>query len=158
MPTLSVEEFTLEDAPAIAQLLQRVWSSVTEYPPTWRERRMLSAEEIHQEMQEGDFRYFGIRTEGHIVGVYKLSIGKEILGEHQAVDPAYRRKGLARLMYEQFLELGRQLGKPNCINLLVTNKKMIAFVTRLGFRPSGDPYEQDPGMFVQKFYFYHETV
>lgn len=156
MPTLSVEEFTLEDAPAIAKLLQRVWSSVTEYPPAWRARRMLSVEEIRQEMREGDFQYFGIRAEGHIVGVYKLSIGKEILGEHQAVDPAYRGKGLARIMYNQFLKLGRQLGKPNCINLLVSNKKMIAFVTRLGFQPSGDPYEQHPGMLVQKFLNYHE--
>lgn len=157
MPAFAVEEFTLEDALAITKLLQRVWSSLTEYPPAWRAQRTLSAEEIRQEMREGSFRYFGIRAVGHIVGVYKLLIGKEILGEHQAVDPVYRRKGLARLMYEQFLELGRQLGKPNCINLLVTNKKMIAFVTRLGFRPSGDPYEQYPGMFVQKFCFYHET-
>lgn len=157
MPAFFVEEFTLEDAPTIAKLLQRVWSSVTEYPPTWRARRTLSAEEIRQEMREGGFRYFGIRAESRIVGVYKLSVGNEILGEQQTVDPAYRKKGFASLMYEQFLELGRQLGKPNCVNLLVTNKKMIAFVKRLGFRPSGDSYEQYPGMFVQKFYFYHET-
>jgi len=157
LPAFFVEEFTLEDAPAIAKLLQRVWSSVTEYPPAWRERRTLSTEDIRQEMREGGFRYFGIRVESRIVGVYKLSVRKEILGEQQAVDPAYRKKGFASLMYEQFLELGRQLDKPNCINLLVTNKKMIDFITRLGFRPSGDPYEQYPSMFVQKFYFYHET-
>lgn len=156
MPTFFVEEFTLEDAPAIAKLLQRVWSSVTEYPPAWRERRTLSTEDIRQEMREGGFRYFGIRAESRIVGVYKLSVRKEILGEQQAVDPAYRKKGFASLMYEQFLELGRQLDKPNCINLLVTNKKMIDFITRLGFQPSGDPYEQHPGMLVQKFLNYHE--
>ena len=146
----------MEDAPAIAKLFQRVWPMASEYPTAWRALRVLSVEEIRQEMWEGHFRYFGIRDEGRIIGVYKLSIGKEVLGEHLAVDPSYRKKGLARLMYNQFLRLGRRLGKPNSINLLVTNKELIRFVTSMGFRSHGLPYEQHPGMLVQKFIYYHK--
>ena len=155
--SLSVEEFTIEDAPAIANLFQRVWPIATDYPEGWRAQRTLSAKEIYQEIQKKRFRYFGIRIDQKIVGVYKLSIGKEILGEQQAVDPTYRNRGLARLMYDQFIQLGRELKKPNLINLLIESKQMIAFVRRLGFQAMGDPYEQHPGMWVQKFLFYHNT-
>ena len=155
--SLAVEEFTIEDTSAIANLFQRVWPLASDYPEGWRAQRTLSGKEIRQEIKKKRFRYFGIRVDKQIVGVYKLSIGKEILGEQQTVDPAYRNRGLASLMYDQFLHLGRELKKPNCINLLVRSKKMIAFVRRLGFQAIGDPYEQHPGMWVQTFLFYHST-
>ena len=146
----SVELLSLEDASAISILFQRVWPYLTEFPLAWRKQRAQTAEEIRQEMQEGLF-YYGIRVSGQIIGVYKLTIGTEILGEQQVVDPNYRRNGFARLMYNQFLQLGRQLKKPNCINLLISNNTMIDFVTQLGFLPIGAPYEQHPGMLVQKY-------
>ncbi len=155
MSTFSVELLTLEDASAIAVLFQRVWPYLTEFPLTWRNQRALSAKEIRQEMQEG-FYYYGIRVRAQIIGVYKLTIGNEILGEQQVVDPDYRRKGVARLMYDQFLQLGHQLNKPNCINLLLSNNTMIDFVSQLGFLPFGAPYEQHPGMLVQKYIIHHE--
>jgi len=154
---LKVEELTIKDAPAIAQLFQRVWPIATDYPEGWRTQRALSAKEIRQEIQEKQYRYFGIRMNKQIIGVYKLTIGTEILGEQQAVDPAYRKRGFASLMYEQFLQLGQELKKPNCINLLVESKQMIAFVRRLGFQAMGEPYEQHPGMWVQKFLYQHTS-
>ncbi len=147
-----IVEFTEADAPELASLIRVVWSQAKEYPPEWRRKRCLKAEEIIEEMRRG-YQYFGARHEGQITGFYKtLQTPDGLLGEHQTVHPKFRHRGLVRAMYRQFLTYARQLRTPsNYCNILVSQKRMCQLVESLGFKPEGQPYEQSPGMLVQLY-------
>lgn len=57
-----------------------------------------------------------------------------------AIDPGARRQGIARKLYDHFIELGRKRG---CTKLkaitTVSNKDSIAFHTSLGMKMVGQP-------------------
>jgi hypothetical protein len=129
-----------------------VWSQATEYPPAWRRKRCLKADQIIAEMRSG-YHYFGARQEGQITGFYKASLIPEGLrGEHQTVHPDFRHQGLVRAMYRQFLLYAwRHQAPANLCNILVSQKRMCQLVEGLGFKPHGPPYEQSPGMLVQLY-------
>lgn len=147
-----VVEFTEHDALEISALFALVWSKASQIPPEWRQKRVLTAEQIIEEMRSG-YRYFGARIDGKIVGLYKTSLTPEgLLGEHQTVHPTYRHRGLVRAMYRQFIRLAQQIGaSANLCNILYSQHTMRKVVEQFGFEPHGDPYEQAPGMLVQLY-------
>jgi len=149
---IEIVEFGEEDAPELAELFAAVWPHAEEYPPAWRRKRCLTPQQIVEEMRIG-YHYFGARLEGRIAGVYKALLTlKGCLGEHQTVHPDFRRRGLVRAMYHQFIEFARRHGAPcNYCNILVSQRGMRRLVEAFGFRPQGPPYEQAPGMLVQLY-------
>ncbi len=147
---IEVKELYKADISEIESLLKTVWSTAFEYPKDWRERRMLTQEQILQEIQRG-YHYFGIRINGKLAGLYKAIITKDgLLGEHQAVDPNFRGQGLATAMYYQFMDFCKQ---NNCgkvyVNVLSKQTASIKIMEKLGFQKSGKEYEQAKGMLVQ---------
>ncbi|MCF2136176.1 MAG: GNAT family N-acetyltransferase [Candidatus Thorarchaeota archaeon] len=149
---IKIIEFTEEDAEEISQLFKEVWPLQKEYPTSWRKKRMYTPEQIIEEMHSG-YHYFGARLEGKIVGVYKAIItDKGLYGEHQTVSRSCRASGLASAMYLQFAEYARAHGlRRNYCNILVGSKIGERLMAKFGFRPWGEPYEQDEGMFVQMY-------
>ena len=149
---IKIVEFTEEDAEEISELFKEVWPHQTEYPESWRKRRMYSPEQIVAEMRAG-YHYFGSRLNGRIVGVYKAKITDEgLYGEHQTVSMSCRTSGLASAMYIQFAEYARAHGlNRNYCNILVGSKVGERLMKKFGFRPCGEPYEQDRGMLVQMY-------
>ena len=149
---IRVIEFTEEDAEEISELFRQVWPLATEYPERWRKKRMYSPEQVIVDMGAG-YHYFGSRLQGRIVGLYKAIITEDgLYGEHQTVRPECRATGLASAMYIQFAEYGREHGcKRNYCNILVGQEIGERLMKKYGFRPWGEPYEQDEGMLVQKY-------
>jgi|GEM_PF-20525 len=149
---IEVKELSEMEIPEIEALLKKVWSTAYEYPEEWRKRRMLTKEQISREMQEG-YRFFGIKIGDKLVGMYKaLKTGNSLFGEHQSVDPDYRRKGLATAMYHHFIRFAR---KNNCkkvyVNILTNQTASKKIVEKMGFRKKGQEYEQAKGMKVQMY-------
>ncbi len=149
---IRVIEFTEEDADEIAELFKQVWPLATEYPEIWRKKRMYTPDQIVSDMRAG-YHYFGSRLQGRIVGLYKAIITEDgLFGEHQTVRPECRSTGLASAMYIQFAEYGRAHGcKRNYCNILVGQEVGEKLMKKYGFRPWGEPYEQEEGMLVQKY-------
>jgi hypothetical protein len=147
-----VEELGQPDAEDIETLFKTVWSQATEYPPEWRKKRMLKADEIVEEMKTG-FHYFGIRLEGRLVGVYKARIRGDICqGEHQSIDPRCRAGGLAKAMYDQFIDLATKANcRTNAVNILIGHETSERCVRRYSFKKVGEPFEQCRGMLVQRY-------
>ena len=149
---IRVVEFGEDDAEEISLLFREVWPSATEYPESWRKRRMYSAEQIVGEMRSG-YHFFGSRLEGRIVGVYKAKITeKGLFGEHQTVRLTCRSSGLASAMYIHFIEYAKKHGcRRNYCNILVGQDVGERLMTKFGFRPWGKAYEQHEGMLVQMY-------
>lgn len=148
---IKVVELGFKDAYDIANLFQKVWlENAQEYPVEWRKRRALNPEEILKEMKEG-YQYFGIRLGGKLAGVYKTLITVHgLFGEHQSVDPAYRRLGLATAMYHHFIDYAKKCGcKRVFVNILANHVPSKKIVEKMKFRKRGPPYEQTKGMLVQ---------
>jgi hypothetical protein len=147
-----VEELGPSDANDIENLFGIVWQNAREYPEEWREKRMLSVEEIIEEMKSG-YRYFGIRLGEIIVGIYKVRIqGDACHGEHQSIHPSCRAAGLAKAMYDQFLGFAIETNcKRNVVNVLIGHEIGERCVKSYGFRKVGEPFEQCKGMLVQRF-------
>jgi len=152
MEEIKVERLQPSDAPEIERLFLEVWPQATEYPEEWRRKRTLPKEKILEEMEKGVY-YFGIRKEGKLVGVYKaVPQGEQVLGEHQAVAPEWRGKGLAVAMYRQLLEFAREKGfRRVVVNILPDQAASRRCVDQLGFRKRGEPWEQCRGMWVQTY-------
>ena len=150
---IHIKPLTTADAPEIAKLLSLVWPQATHIPVVWRQKRVLTAEGVVDEMGKG-IRYFGARLDGHIVGFYKIVETSEgLLGEHQTVHPAYRHRGLVRAMYRQFIAYAQKLqASGNLCNILQNHHTMRALVESFDFKPKGPPYEQAPGMIVQLYF------
>jgi len=149
---IRIVEFGEEDARDISRLFMEVWPLATEYPESWREKRSYSSKQIVEEMR-ASYHYFGSRLKGRIVGVYKAKITeKGFFGEHQTVSPSCRASGLASAMYIHFIEYARSHGcSRNYCNILVGQDVGMRLMHKFGFRPWGDPYEQQPGMLVQMY-------
>jgi len=147
-----VVALTKGDAPEIEALFKKVWPRAEEYPQGWRERRTLTRDEIVEDMERG-YLYFGVRIDGKLVGIYKAIITEDgLFGEHQSVDPAYRRRGVAATMYEQFIEFARERGcKRVYVNILTSQEASERLVNRMGFKKSGVEFEQAEGMFVRRY-------
>ncbi len=149
---IQIIEFTETDANELAELMALVWTEATHIPLEWRQRRILTPEQIVTEMKEG-YQYFGTRLEGLIAGFYKTFPKPEgLYGEHQTVHPHYRQRGLVRAMYRQFIALAHKLEVPsNLCNILYNHETMRQLVESFGFQPEGEPYEQAHGMRVQLY-------
>ncbi|MFQ6106862.1 MAG: GNAT family N-acetyltransferase [Thermoplasmata archaeon] len=147
-----VEELEPADAKEIECLFRTVWSQAEEYPEEWRRKRQLTAEEITEEMESG-YRYFGIRLGDGIVGVYKARIrGEACHGEHQSIHPRCRAAGLARAMYDQFIDLAKRANcRKNVVNILIGHRISERCVRRYSFKRVGEPFEQCRGMLVQRY-------
>jgi GNAT superfamily N-acetyltransferase len=147
-----IVEFDENDCDELSRLFQEVWPGAVEYPEHWRKKRMLTSEQVAEEMRQG-FRFFGARDEGRIVGVYKARIlESDCLGEHQTILPSHRSSGLGSLMYDQFKDLARMEGcSINSVNALVGQEATLKMIEKHGFHKVGDPFEQSPGMLVQRF-------
>jgi GNAT superfamily N-acetyltransferase len=105
---IEVKELSEMDVPEIEALLYRVWSTAYEYPKEWREKRILTKEQISEEMREG-YHYFGIGMGNQLAGVYKaLVTDNGLFGEHQSIDPDHRALGLATAMYHQFVKFAKE--------------------------------------------------
>jgi len=150
--TFEVKELSKTDAHEIEALLKKVWSTAYEYPEEWRKRRILTEEQVSEEMRSG-CHYFGIRIGNKLAGVYKALIAENgLLGEHQSVDPDYRGLGLATAMYHQFVKFAKE---NNCkkiyVNILANQIASRRIVEKIGFRKKGQEYEQAKGMKVQMY-------
>ena len=147
-----IVEFTEDDAAEISELFRITWSIAYGYPEHWRRKRMYTSDQIVEEMRDA-YHYFGYRLKGKIVGVYKARItDKGLYGEHQTVNPTCRTSGLASAMYMHFAEYGLKHGcKRNYCNILVGQHAGEKLMEIFGFRPWGEPYEQDEGMLVQLY-------
>ncbi len=147
-----IVEFDESDCGEISNLFAAVWPTAVEYPEYWRRRRMLASEQVAEEMRQG-YRFFGARDEGRIVGVYKARIiGDDCFGEHQTILKSHRRSGLGSLMYDQFKALARKEGcRINSVNALLGQEATLRMIEKHGFQKEGDPFEQSPGMLVQRF-------
>ena len=150
---IHIELLSEADATEIANLLALVWPQAEHIPMAWRQKRVLTTEDVIDEMHTG-IRYFGARLDGHVVGFYKIVETSEgLLGEHQTVHPDYRHRGLVRAMYRQFIAFAQQVqASGNLCNILKDHHTMRALVESLGFKPKGPPYEQAPGMLVQLYF------
>jgi len=148
---LKVEKLSEDDALYVECLLKEVWPKATEYPKKWREMRVINRQQIMDEMNNG-FRYFGIRADGRIVGFYKtFKVGNVLIGEHQAVHPAYRRRGLAKTMYNHFMQFAKQDGcRRIYVNILPSHVASKRLVKQFGFKKIRE-YEQIPGMLVHLY-------
>jgi len=147
-----VKELTKEQALQIEVLFKKVWSTACEYPEEWRKARILSKEQILNEMNVG-YRYFGILINDKLVGVYKALVTKDgLFGEHQSVDPNYTGLGLATAMYHQFIRFAKE---NNCkkvyVNTLVNQTASVKILKKMGFQKRGEKYEQAKGMKVQMY-------
>ncbi|TFG29943.1 GNAT family N-acetyltransferase [Candidatus Thorarchaeota archaeon] len=149
---IRVIEFTEDDAEEISELFKQVWPLASEYPQHWRKKRMYSPEQVIADIHSG-YHYFGSRLQGRIVGLYKAIITEDgLYGEHQTVRPECRATGLASAMYIQFTEYARAHGcKRTYCNILVGQGIGEKLMKKYGYRPWGEPYEQDEGMLVQKY-------
>lgn len=147
-----VEELGPSDAKDIENLFRIVWPNAKEYPEEWRDKRMLSGDEVIEEMKSG-YRYFGIKLGERIVGTYKVRIqGDACHGEHQSIHPSCRAVGLAKAMYDQFLDLARKTNcKRNVVNVLIGHEIGERCVKGYGFSKVGEPFEQCKGMLVQRY-------
>jgi GNAT superfamily N-acetyltransferase len=151
--TVKVVELGFKDVNDIALLFKKVWlENAQEYPLQWRKLRALNSEEILKEMQEG-YQYFGIHVNGKLVGVYKTLITVHgLFGEHQSVDPAYRRLGLATAMYQHFISYAKKCGcKKVFVNILANHVPSKKIVEKMKFQKRGPPFEQAKGMLVQLY-------
>ncbi|RLG55393.1 MAG: hypothetical protein DRN99_02780 [Thermoproteota archaeon] len=148
MPELTVEELSEEDARELEELFKEVWSRALEYSEEWRRKRMLTRSQIVEEMRSG-YKYFGVRIGGKIAGVYKAKVeGDTLLGEHQSVRLEFRRKGLAKAMYRQFISYAREVGcRKVRVNILPSQEPSLRLVREFGFKKVGS-FEQAPGMLV----------
>jgi len=147
-----VKELTQEHAPQIEVLLKKVWSTAYEYPEEWRKARILTKEQVLNEMSAG-FYYFGVIINDKLVGVYKAIVADDgLLGEHQSVDPVYKGLGLATAMYHQFIRFAKE---NNCkkvyVNTLVNQAASIKILKKMKFRKRGQEYEQAKSMKVQTY-------
>jgi len=147
-----VKELTKEHAPQIEVLFKKVWSTAYEYPEEWRKARILSKEQILNEMNVG-YHFFGVIINDKLAGVYKAFVTNDgLFGEHQSVDPDYKGLGLATAMYHQFIRFARE---NNCkkvyVNTLVNQAASIKILKKMGFRNRGQEYEQAKGMKVQTY-------
>ncbi len=149
---IHIEELTEKDAQEISKLLALVWPQADHIPRAWRQKRVLTPDQVISEMKKG-FHYFGARFDNHLAGFYKTLLTPEgLLGEHQTVHPDYRHRGLVRAMYRQFVRYAEQIGaSANLCNILVEHETMRTLVESFGFNPHGNPYEQAPGMLVQLY-------
>lgn len=149
---LHIEKLTQGDAKEISEILALVWSQALHIPLIWRQKRILSPQQIIDEMQ-GGYHYFGARIDERIAGFYKTYLKPEgLLGEHQTVHPKYRHRGLVRAMYRHFIAYAEELKAPsNLCNILFDHRTMRELVEGFGFQPEGPPYEQAPGMLVQLY-------
>ncbi len=147
-----IVEFDESDSAELSSLFAEVWPGAIEYPDRWRRKRMLTLEQVADEMRQG-YRFFGARDEGRIVGVYKARIlGGDCFGEHQTILPSHRGSGLGSLMYDQFKDLAKREGcSTNSVNALVGQEATFKMIEKHGFHKVGDPFEQSPGMLVQRF-------
>ena len=148
---LAVGQLFEIDAPEIELLLKEVWPKAVEYPKSWREMRTISQEQIVNEMNDG-FIYFGIRTNGRIVGLYKVFVAENIcIGEHQSVQPSYRNCGLGKAMYKHFVEFAQKIGSKRIyVNILPLHVASVKLVETFGFEKIGE-YEQISGMPVHLY-------
>jgi len=150
---IKVEELTEADTPEIALLLRKVWlENAQEYTEKWRKSRALSQVQILEEMKKG-YRFFGIKMECKLVGVYKALItSKGLFGEHQSVHPDFRKMGLATAMYKHFINYARthKIEKVY-VNILLNHTASRKIVEKMGFHKTGNPYEQSKGMLVQTY-------
>jgi len=149
---IHIIKLTQADALEISQLMNLVWSQAIHIPSDWRQKRILTPEQIIKEM-ESNYHYFGARIEGRIAGFYKTLLKPEgLLGEHQTVHPDFRHRGLVRAMYRQFIAYAQELEAPaNLCNILYDHETMRALVESFGFQPEGEPYEQTSEMRVQLY-------
>lgn len=148
---LKVKRLSENDAAQVEWLLREVWPRAAEYPEKWRDTRMIDQKQIIEEMNAG-FYYFGVRINGKLLGFYKASIvGEAFFGEHQSVHPAYRRCGLAELMYEHFLKSVEESGcKKARVNILQSQAASAKLVNKFGFTKMRE-YEQIPRMLVNVY-------
>lgn len=149
---IEVKELSESDAPEIEALLEKVWSTATEYPEEWRKRRILTKEQILKEMKDA-YHYFGIKVSDKLAGVYKALVTKEgLFGEHQTVDPDFRGFGLATAMYRQFIGFARENNcKKAYVNILANQVASRKILENMRFRMKGREYEQAKGMTVQMY-------
>lgn len=152
MRNLKVEELSKEDASEIEALFKRVWTIAFEYPEKWREKRILTCQNIKKEMENG-YHYFGIRMNGKFVGVYKAKVTEHgLFGEHQSVDPDYQGLGLAKAMYQHFIKYAKDHGSPRVyVNILANQGASKRIMENFGFHKKGREYEQTKGMLVQMY-------
>ena len=145
---LKVKKLSEDDATYVEWLFKEVWPKAMEYPEKWREMRVIDREQIMSEMNNG-FQYFGIRINGRIVGFYKaFRVGDTLIGEHQAVHPAYRRRGLAKAMYKHFIQFAKKIGCGRIlVNILPSQVASEKLVKQFGFKKIRE-YEQIPEMLV----------
>lgn len=148
----TVVEFSKARSGEIAALFAVVWPTAEDYLESWRTRRMLSAEAIEQEMDSG-YRYFGVDIDGRIAGVYKLYMTDDgAFGEQQSIHPDFMGRGLAKAMYAQFIAFAGEHGcRKNYINILDSQEQLKRYVEKIGFVKQGAPFEQIPGMLVQRY-------
>lgn len=146
-----VERLSEKDATEIENLLKEVWHNAIEYPEKWRKARAIGRNQIIDEMNAG-FHYFGIKLNGKIVGFYKAHItNNAYLGEHQSVHPAYRGRGLAKAMYNHFIQFAKETGcKKIRVNILPSQIASVKLMKKFGFKKVRE-YEQVPGMLVHLY-------
>ncbi|MCK4445355.1 MAG: GNAT family N-acetyltransferase [Thermoplasmata archaeon] len=147
-----IVEFDESYSEELSYLFETVWPTATDYPEHWRKKRMLTSEQVAEEMGQG-VRFFGARDEGRIMGVYKARILKDdCFGEHQTILESHRGSGLGSLMYDQFKDLARREGcRINSVNALVGQDPTVKMIEKHGFHKVGEPFEQSRGMLVQRF-------
>lgn len=141
-----------KDAMAIVTLYMEVWPKAYDYPKEWREKRVISEEEVKKEMDSGYF-FFGVYIAGKLAGAYKASITERgAFGEQQAVLPEYRDQSVASAMYEQFYEFAKaNKCKVNYVNILAGNVPCEQAMKKFNFYRTGEPWEQSKGMLVQTY-------
>ena len=138
-------------AEEIEALFRKVWiEDADEYPLNWRKYRALTKEQILKEMWEG-YQYFGIYVNSKLAGMYKTLLTPHgLFGEHQSVDPAHRRMGLATAMYNHFIAYARQLDcKHVYVNVLANHVTRLKIIEKMGFHKIGPKFRQTKGMRVQ---------
>lgn len=148
-----VQTLSEDNASEVEALFKRVWiEDAAEYPEEWRRQRALTRDQIAREMH-GGYSYFGATIDNKLAGVYKswlTSFG--LFGEHQSVDPAYRKMGLATAMYHHFIEHAR---KQKCryvyVNILARHTPSLRMMEKMGFRKLGKEFSQARNMLVQLY-------
>jgi RimJ/RimL family protein N-acetyltransferase len=148
-----VEALSENDVSEISRLFCEVWlENAREYPEEWRKSRALNDAQILKEMREG-YRFFGIRINKQLIGVYTvLIIDEGLFGEHQSVHPDHRNRGLATAMYRHFINFAKT---HNCkkiyVNILLNQTASRKIVEKMGFHKESNPFEQSRGMLVQRY-------
>jgi len=146
-----VERLFEKDVTKVEDLLKEVWSNATEYPEKWRKARAIGRNQIIDEMNSG-LHFFGVRLNEKIVGFYKAHItNNAYLGEHQSVHPAYRGRGLAKAMYNHFIQFAKETGYRKIrVNILPNQIASVKLMKKFGFKKVME-YEQVPGMLVNLY-------